>query len=233
MTALENQTAAPPESLTGLIERVTFFNEDNGFAVIKVKARGHREPITVVGSLPSVNAGEWLTAEGRWVQDREFGLQFRAEVLRSAAPTTRRGSKIPGQRHGERHWPGLRQEVGREIWREDFRHHRETARPGWRKWRASGRSGGRRIKAAWAEQKIIRKIMVFLHSNGVSASRAVRIYKTYGEEPIENLRADPYVLAKDIRGIGFKHRRPDRAENGRSRTSRMHAGLRRPGARSV
>ena len=65
-----------PDSLSGLIERVTFFNEENGFAVLKVKAKGHRDEVTVVGSLASVNAGEWLTAQGRWVQDREFGCNF-------------------------------------------------------------------------------------------------------------------------------------------------------------
>src|SRR5580700_6411522 len=80
---------AAPENLSGLIERVTFFNEENGFAVLKVRVNGHREPATVVGSLPSVSAGEWLIAEGRWVRDREFGLQFRAEQLKSTAPTSR------------------------------------------------------------------------------------------------------------------------------------------------
>jgi len=73
------------ESLSGLIERVTFFNEENGFGVLKVKAKGHRDLVTVVGSLPSVSAGEWLTAQGRWVQDWEFGLQFRADMLNSTA----------------------------------------------------------------------------------------------------------------------------------------------------
>ena len=68
------------ESLSGLIERVTFFNEENGFAVLKVKAKGHRDQVTVVGSLALVSAGEWVTARGRWVQDREFGLQFKGRV---------------------------------------------------------------------------------------------------------------------------------------------------------
>ena len=84
-------TSKPPETLTGLIERVTFFNEENGFAVLKVKVKGQREPVAVLGSLPSVSAGEWLTAEGRWERDKEFGLQFRADLLKSAAPTTREG----------------------------------------------------------------------------------------------------------------------------------------------
>ena len=87
------QTPAPtlPESLSGLIERVTFFNEENGFAVLKVKAKGHCDEVTVVGALPSVNAGEWVTAQGRWVEDRQFGVQFRAELLTSTAPTSREG----------------------------------------------------------------------------------------------------------------------------------------------
>ena len=79
---LPNQRPTPvAESLSGLIERVTFFNEENGWAVLKVKAKGHRDLVAVVGSLASVSAGEWVTAEGRWVQDKEFGLQFRADML--------------------------------------------------------------------------------------------------------------------------------------------------------
>ena len=81
----------PAESLSGLIERVTFFNEENGFAVLKLKARGMRDLVTVIGSLPSVSPGEWLTAQGHWIQDREFGRQFRADLLNSTAPTTREG----------------------------------------------------------------------------------------------------------------------------------------------
>jgi exodeoxyribonuclease V alpha subunit len=80
-----------PESLSGLIERITFFNAENGFGVLQVKAKGHRDLVTVVGFLPSVSAGEWVTAQGRWVQDREYGLQFQAEVLTSTPPTTREG----------------------------------------------------------------------------------------------------------------------------------------------
>jgi hypothetical protein len=94
----------PQESLSGLIERVTFFNEENGWAVLKVKAKGHRDLVAVVGSVPSVSAGEWVTAEGSWVQDREFGLQFRAIMLNSTAPTTREGIEKyllqPLQEHG-------------------------------------------------------------------------------------------------------------------------------------
>src|SRR5271169_3953630 len=89
---LRNQLpSGPADSLSGLIERVTFHNDENGFAVLQVKAKSHRDLVTVVGSLPSVSAGEWLTAQGHWVQDREFGQQFRAEVLNSTPPTTAEG----------------------------------------------------------------------------------------------------------------------------------------------
>jgi exodeoxyribonuclease V alpha subunit len=187
-----------------LIERVTFFNEENGFAVLKVKARGHRDQVTVVGSLPSVNAGEWLTAEGRWVNDREFGLQFRAELLRSTAPTTREGiEKYLGSGMvkgiGPIYAKKLVEKFGEKIFDiiESYSVRLEEVE-------GIGPQRRRRIKEAWAEQKVIRDIMVFLHSNGVSTSRAVRIYKTYGENAIEEVRANPYTLAQDIPGIGFR-----------------------------
>jgi exodeoxyribonuclease V alpha subunit len=169
-----------------------------------VKANGHRELVTVVGSLASVSAGEWVTAEGRWVQDREFGLQFRADMLNSTAPTTREGiekylgsgmvkgigpvyAKKLVEKFGETIFDIIEQESARL---EDVD--------------GIGPKRRQRIKEAWAEQKVIRSIMVFLHSNGVSTSRAVRIYKTYGEGAIEKVQADPYCLARDIHGIGFK-----------------------------
>ena len=200
----EQPSTRPHESLSGLIERVTFFNEENGWAVLKVKAKGHRDLVAVVGSLASVSAGEWVTAEGHWVQDKEFGLQFRADMLNSTAPTTKEGiEKYLGSgmvkgigpinakklvaKFGERIFDIIEQESARLEDVDGIGPKRRT-----------------RIKEAWAEQKVIRKIMVFLHSNGVSTSRAVRIYKTYGEGAIDKVQADPYCLAKDIHGIGFK-----------------------------
>jgi exodeoxyribonuclease V alpha subunit len=198
------QPAKHAESLSGLIERVTFFNEDNGFAVLKVKAKGHRDLVTVVGSLPSVSAGEWVTAEGHWIQDREFGLQFRAEMLNSTAPTTKEGiEKYLGSGMvkgiGPIYAKKLVDKFGEQIF--DII---ETQSARLEEVEGIGPKRRRKIKEAWAEQKVIRQIMVFLHSNGVSTSRAVRIYKTYGEDAIEKVRSDPYRLAKDIHGIGFK-----------------------------
>jgi exodeoxyribonuclease V alpha subunit len=194
---------APLESLSGLIERVTFFNEENGFAVLKVKAKGHRDEVTVVGSLPAVNPGEWLTAEGRWVRDRDFGLQFRADSLNSTAPTTNEGiQKYLGggmvKGIGPVYARKLVHKFGEKIFDiiENYSARLEEVE-------GIGPQRRRLIKGAWAEQKVIRDIMVFLHSQGVSTSRAVRIYKTYGEDAIARVQADPYTLARDIHGIGF------------------------------
>jgi exodeoxyribonuclease V alpha subunit len=205
MFALQNQPPAKhAESLSGLIERVTFFSEDSGYAVLKIKAQGHRENITVVGSLPSVSAGEWVTAEGRWVQDREFGLQFRAELLNSTAPTTKEGiEKYLGSGMVKGIGPVYARKLV-EKFREKIFDIIESESARLEEVDGIGPTRRKRIKNAWAEQKVIRQIMVFLHSNGVSTSRAVRIFKTYGQDAIEKVRGNPYSLARDIHGIGFK-----------------------------
>jgi exodeoxyribonuclease V alpha subunit len=195
---------ALPESLSGLIERVTFHNEENGWAVLKVKAKGHRDLVTVVGSLASVSAGEWVTAQGRWIQDKEFGLQFKAEMLTSTAPTTREGiEKYLGSGMVKGIGPVYAKKLV-EAFGETIFDVIGTASAKLEQVEGIGPKRRKRIKEAWAEQKVIREIMVFLHSHGVGTSRAVRIYKTYGEAAIERVRANPYALAQDIHGIGFK-----------------------------
>jgi exodeoxyribonuclease V alpha subunit len=202
--SVQNASTLLPESLSGLIERVTFFDEDGGFGVLKVKAQGHRDLVTVIGSLPSVSAGEWLTAQGRWVQDREYGQQFRAEMLTSTPPTSKEGiEKYLGSGMvkgiGPVYAKKLVDKFGEGVF--DII---EKASARLEDVDGIGPKRRKRIKEAWDEQKVIRDIMLFLHSNGVSTSRAVRIYKTYGEGAIEKVRNDPYRLARDIHGIGFK-----------------------------
>ncbi len=205
-TTLPKPPPAPaqPESLSGLIERVTFFSEDTGFAVLQVKVKGHRDLVPVVGSLPSVNAGEWVTAQGRWVQDREFGMQFKAEMLSSTPPTTREGIE---KYLGSGMVKGIGPTYARKLvamFGEAIFDVIETASARLEQVEGIGPMRRKRIKEAWAEQKIIREIMVFLHSHGVGTSRAVRIYKTYGDQAIDKVRSNPYLLAQDIHGIGFK-----------------------------
>ena len=187
---LQNRpSTAQPETLSGLIERVTFFNEETGFAVLKVKAKGHRDLVAVVGSLASVSPGEWINAQGRWIQDREFGQQFKAEMLTSTAPTTIEGiEKYLGSGMvkgiGPVYAKKLVERFGAKIFEAI-----ETQSGYLEDVEGIGPKRRRRIKEAWNEQKVIREIMVFLHSNGVGTSRAVRIYKTYGEQAIETVRA--------------------------------------------
>ena len=204
MPSPETPEAPFPDSLSGLIERVTFFNDETGFAVLRVKVKAHRELVTVIGMVPAVNAGEWVTAQGRWVRDKEHGLQLKAELLKCSAPTTLEGiEKYLGSGMvkgiGPVYASKLVAQFGATIFDiiENFSARLEEV---------DGIGPGRRrkIKDAWAEQKVIRKIMVFLHSHGVSASRAVRIYKTYGETAIDQVQSNPYRLALDIQGIGFK-----------------------------
>src|ERR1017187_1194218 len=88
MKAAIPERNAIAEEVSGLIERVTFHNDENGFCVLRVKVGGHRDDVTVLGSLPSVTAGEWLEAEGWWVRDKEHGLQFKARMMKTVPPTT-------------------------------------------------------------------------------------------------------------------------------------------------
>jgi exodeoxyribonuclease V alpha subunit len=196
--------AQPTEVLAGSIERVTFHNASNGFCVLRIKARGHRELVTVVGHAAEISAGEWVTVSGTWVNDREHGQQFKAAFLRSSPPTTAEGiEKYLGSGMirgiGPIYASKLVEAFGAEVF-EVIEQAPERLRevPGIGKVRAG------RIAQAWADQKVVREIMVFLHSHGVGTARAVRIFKTYGNEAVQVMAENPYRLARDIRGIGFR-----------------------------
>jgi exodeoxyribonuclease V alpha subunit len=88
---LQPVPATQTEQIAGLVERVTFHSDESGFCVLRIKARGHRDLVTVVGTLPEVHAGEWLEARGRWIVNKEYGQQFQAELLRTMSPTTVEG----------------------------------------------------------------------------------------------------------------------------------------------
>ena len=192
------------DNLSGLIERVTYFNEETGFAVLRVKAGGHRDLVTVVGSLPSVSAGEWLTATGTWVQDREHGMQLKATVIRTVPPTTREGiERYLGSGMVKGIGPVFAKRMV-ETFGADILSVIEQRSDELELVDGIGPKRRLRIKQAWTEGKRVREIMLFLHGHGVSTSKAVRIYRTYGDQAIERVRSNPYVLAKDIYGIGFK-----------------------------
>jgi exodeoxyribonuclease V alpha subunit len=198
------QPAPERENLAGLVERVTFHNEDSSFCVLRLKARGQRDLITVVGHAAAIGAGEFVQASGRWVNDRTHGVQFRADFLRAAPPTTAEGIekylasgmiKGIGSIYAKKLVKAFREQVFDVIEQKPERLQEVDG---------IGPKRADSIVAAWADQKAIREIMIFLHSHGVGTSRAVRIFKTYGADAIRLISENPYRLARDIRGIGFK-----------------------------
>jgi len=168
MNALSPERSTPTESLSGLIERVTFFNEESGFAVLRVKVPGHRDEVTIIGSLPSVSAGEWLAAEGWWVRDKEHGLQFKAITLKTVPPTTVEGI--------ERYLSsGLVKGIGPVLAKKlvakfgtDVLSVIEYRSPELQGVDGIGPKRRERIKRAWQDAKQVREIMLFLHGHGVS-----------------------------------------------------------------
>ena len=188
----------------GLVERVTFHNPDSGFCVLRVKARSHRDLVTVVGHAAMVAAGEWITASGEWVNDRTHGQQFKARFLRSSAPSSIEGiEKYLGSGMTRGIGPVYARKLVRAFGEEVF-DVIEAEPERLREVNGIGRVRAGRITDAWAEQKVVREIMVFPHSHGVGTARAVRIFRTYGADAIEVMSENPYRLARDIRGIGFK-----------------------------
>ncbi len=197
--------ASPPrETLVGSVERVTFHNDDNGFAVLKVNARGKRDLVPVVGHVASISAGEFIHALGVWITDRSHGLQFKAALLKTTPPTTAEGiEKYLGSGMVRGIGPVLAKRIVTAFGEKTFEVI-EAAPERMREVSGIGEFRAGKIVAGWAEQKAVRDIMVFLHSNGVGTSRAVRIFKTYGHDAIQVMTENPYRLARDIRGIGFR-----------------------------
>jgi exodeoxyribonuclease V alpha subunit len=191
------------DQLAGLVERVTFHNADSGFCVLRLKVKSERDLITLVGHTPSVTPGEYATASGQWISDREHGRQFKAVFVKIAPPTTLAGIerylgsgmvKGIGPVYAARLVAAFGVGVFDVI---------EQSPARLREIGGIGEKRAKKITSGWADQKVIREIMVFLHAHGVSTSRAVRIFKTYGQDAIAVVRDNPYRLASDIRGIGF------------------------------
>lgn len=204
MTCAVVREQCQTETLAGLVERVTFHNVENGFCVLRVKVRGQRDLVTVVGHAAMISAGEFVQMSGRWFNDHTHGLQFKAEFLKASPPTTVEGIERYlgsgmirgiGPVYAKKLVKAFGEAVFDLIEQEPHRLREVTG---------IGPKRAERIVGGWADQKVIREIMLFLHSNGVGTSRAVRIFKTYGQDAVRLISENPYRLAKDIRGIGFK-----------------------------
>ncbi len=200
-----DRNLSPEEThIEGTVERIVFASEDSGFTVLRIQEDGKPDLTTAVGSFPSVTAGEMLRLGGRWVFDKRFGKQFRAESYESIMPATAAGiERYLGSGLIKGIGPVI---AGRLVGRFGAETLRiiDTAPERLREVEGIGSKRTGMITRAWAEQKEVRNVMLFLHSHGVSSAYATKIFKKYGAESLSVLRDNPYRLAEDIFGIGFK-----------------------------
>ena len=151
-----------------------------------------------------VAPGEWITASGEWVNDRTHGQQFKVRFIGTAAPSSVEGiEKYLGSGMIRGIGPVYASKLVRAFGEKVF-DVIEAEPERLREVTAISRVRAKRITDAWAEQKVVREIMVFLHSHGVGTARAVRIFRAYGADAVEVMTENPYHLARDIRGIGFR-----------------------------
>ena len=191
------------EELTGTVERFLFQNEENGFAVLILKTRT-KEKITIKGTLPGVNAGQQISVKGSWIVHPKFGKQFEAKTCTACLPTSILGlRKYLGS--------GLIKGIGPvyaeklvNVFGLDVLKIIEEAPHLLKKVDGIGPKRIETITNAWKDQKEIANIMVFLQEKGISTAFATKIYKTYGYNSVSIISENPYRLADDIWGIGFK-----------------------------
>ncbi len=198
-----NSSSTPLDSLRGTIERITFYNEENGYTVARFLPEGKSNVVTVVGNLMGASVGESLRLEGVWLNHPQHGRQFEIKRFSLQLPATIEGlKKYLGS--------GLIKGIGPVTAERIVKHFKlETLdvieNDVGRLSQVDG-VGAKRIeiiRRGWAEQKQIKEVMLFLQSHGVSTSLAVKIYKQYGDGALHVVQHEPYRLARDIFGIGF------------------------------
>ena len=201
----ESPTLSPGEEhITGVVDKVSFFSESSGFTVLRLKIKEDRDLVTVVGCVAAVNTGQHIEAVGCWQNDKTWGIQFKATHLVVIPPDTLEGIKkylssgmVKGI--GPHLAKVLVKAYGMEVFTVIEEHSEQLlGLPG------IGKKKLQQIVAGWSEQKAIKKIMLFLHSHGVSTSRIARIFRVYGDDAVAMVSANPYRLIHDIPGIGFK-----------------------------
>ncbi len=192
------------EHLRCVVERITYQNADNGYTVLKCAVKNYSDLVTVVGTMPDTHVGSVLSLEGMWKMDAKYGRQFSVEKFEETLPATVYGiEKYLGSGLVKGLGPKFAKRIVEKFGKDTLDVIEDTPDellkvPGIGKVRVD------RIKTSWQEQKEIKNIMLFLQSHEVSTSHATKIYKTYGSESIAIVKENPYRLAEDIWGIGFK-----------------------------
>lgn len=192
------------QKLRCVVERITYQNPENGYSVMRVKVKGYDELVTLVGNLLEVPAGSVLLCEGDWKVDKRYGSQFVAQTWEEVMPATLYGiEKYLGSGLVKGIGPKFAQLIVSrfgldtiEIIETDIKRLYEV--PG------IGQKRVDKIAESWEKQKDIKNVMLFLQGYGVSTAYAAKIYRQYGKESIDTVKTNPYKLADDIWGIGFK-----------------------------
>ena len=194
----------PATLLRCVVERITYQNPENGYSVLKVKVKGYNDLVTLVGNLLEVPVGSVLLCRGEWKVDKRYGSQFVAATWEETMPATVYGiEKYLGsglvKGIGPRFARAIVQRFGTEtidIIETEIERLYEVPN--------IGRKRVEKIRESWEKQKDIKNVMLFLQGYGVSTAYAAKIYREYGKESIDKVRENPYRLADDIWGIGFK-----------------------------
>lgn len=210
-----------------VVERITYQNPENGYSVLKCRLKGYSDPVPVIGNMIDVNVGSVLSVEGSWKVDAKYGRQFVAEKWEETLPATVYGmEKYLGSGLIKGVGPKYAKKIVRQYGEDTFRVIEEdvgrlTEIDG------IGQKRVRMIAESWTRQKEVKNIMVFLQEHQVSASFAAKIYKQYGNDSIAVMRKNPYQLADDIWGIGFRTADQIAGKLGFSRESyvRLRSGL--------
>jgi len=192
------------DKLRGIVERITYSNKENGYSVLKIRCKGYLKLVTIVGNVSSANIGSVLTVEGKWISDSKFGRQFKVETWTESLPASIYGiEKYLGS--------GLINGIGPKYAKlivntfgEETINIIENEPERLAEVQKLGQKRIKSIKSAWREHRNIKNIMIFLQEHGISTSFGHKIYKEYKQESIEKIKENPYRLADEVNGIGFK-----------------------------
>lgn len=192
------------EHLRCVVERITYQNADNGYTVLKCAVKNYSDLVTVVGTMPDTHVGSVLSLEGIWKMDARYGRQFSVEKFEETLPATVYGiEKYLGSGLVKGVGPKFAKRIVEKFGKDTLNIIEDTPDK-LLTVQGIGKVRVDRIKTSWQEQKEIKNIMLFLQSHEVSTSHATKIFKTYGSESIAIVKENPYRLADDIWGIGFK-----------------------------
>lgn len=192
------------DEIVGCIERITFQNDETGYVVLQLKESGNKDLICVVGTLPQVRPGETIRAEGEWKNHLIHGRQFEAKGCKCERPADLHGIK---KYLGSGLIKGIGPAFAEKIVSKFGLLTLDVIDKSPERLREVGGLGDKkldRIRSCWSEQKSIREVMIFLQSHGVSPAWAQKIFKRFGDKSIEVVTQNPYQLAREVFGIGFK-----------------------------